>query len=402
METSGQGLPFRGMRRKRRVPASTLGPRRRAAPVPKVLPAVRTRSALLMAVAFVLLAVWIVRRFLEPIAWASVVAVVTWPLYRQFTASLGRPTSSTAAALTFTALMAAFVFLPVAFAMGALLAEAAALLVRLGSLDQTGLPPPGWLHGVPLVGHAMDQAWQVVLGTPGGISAWLQRADASALVSLAHTLGRFMERHVFIGVFTVFALVFVYRGGEDLARSIRRVLEARLGPRAPRYTALALRAIRATVGGMALLALFDGVAAGILYAVAGVPHPAAWGAVTGLLAMLPFVGYAVIAGVSTALAMQGAAWSGLVVALCGSLVVFVGDKIIRPLAVGSAVKLNLFWVLIGSLGGFEVMGLIGLFVGPVVLALCAEMWRECVPEDAKPAPPIAAAAWRADGTPTLR
>jgi predicted PurR-regulated permease PerM len=97
--------------------------------------------------------------------------------------------------------------------------------------------------------------------------------------------------------------------------------------------------------------------------------------------MIPFVGYVVIAGVALALLAQGAAWTALAVAVWGSLVVFVGDKVVRPLAVGRAVKLNLFWVLVGSLGGFEVLGLIGLFVGPVVLALCAELWREWVPQE---------------------
>jgi predicted PurR-regulated permease PerM len=59
-------------------------------------------------------------------------------------------------------------------------------------------------------------------------------------------------------------------------------------------------------------------------------------------------------------------------------VIFLGDKVVRPLLVGSAAKLNLFWVLVGSLGGFQVLGPIGVFVGPVVLALCGEMWREWI------------------------
>jgi predicted PurR-regulated permease PerM len=127
---------------------------------------------------------------------------------------------------------------------------------------------------------------------------------------------------------------------------------------------------------MVALALFDGVATGLLYAAAGVPRPAVWGAVTGLLAMLPFVGYAVVAGVGAGLAAHGAEWNAMAVALAGSAVIFAGDKLLRPLLVGGAVKLNLFWVLVGTIGGFQALGLIGVFVGPVVLALCGEMWRE--------------------------
>ncbi len=65
--------------------------------------------------------------------------------------------------------------------------------------------------------------------------------------------------------------------------------------------------------------------------------------------------------------------------------ILLGDKVVRPLFVGSAVKLNLLWVLLGRLGGFQVLGLLGVFVGPVVLALCGETWREWVRDSIAPA-----------------
>ncbi|HSD42826.1 MAG TPA: AI-2E family transporter [Burkholderiales bacterium] len=147
---------------------------------------------------------------------------------------------------------------------------------------------------------------------------------------------------------------------------------------------LAVRAIRATVGGMVVLALFDGVATSLIYAAAGVPRPTVWGAVTGILAMLPFVGYAIVAGVGVGLAAHGAEWNAIAAGLAGSVVIFAGDKFLRPLLVSGAVKLSLFWVLVGSIGGFQVLGLIGVFMGPVVLALCGEMWREWIRDPAAP------------------
>jgi predicted PurR-regulated permease PerM/GNAT superfamily N-acetyltransferase len=332
----------------------------------------------LWALPLAFLSVWILHRFIEPLAWAGIVGIVTWPLYRRFARRIGRTTSSSLAALPFTVLIAAFAFAPMAFAFGALFAEVAKLVAWIHELDQTGLALPRWLESLPLVGSAVSEPWHAALGAPGGISGWLQRADSSAVLGWAQTLGGFMERQVFIGFFTVFALFFVYRGGEALANVLGRVMEERLDPRAPRYAALAVRAIRATVGGMAVLALFDGVATGLLYAAAGVPRPAVWGAVTGILAMLPFVGYFVVAGVGVGLAAHGAEWAALAAGLSGAAVIFIGDKVVRPLLVGSAVKLNLFWVLVGSLGGFQVLGPIGVFVGPVVLALCGEMWREWI------------------------
>jgi predicted PurR-regulated permease PerM len=358
----------------------------------------RVHYGWLWALPLALLSLWILGRFIEPLAWAAIVAIVTWPLYRLFARRIGSTTSSGLAALAFTLLISAFVFAPIVFAIGALAAEAARLVAWLQTRDHTGLALPGWLENLPLVGGAASEPWRAVLGSPGGVSAWLQRIDASALLGWAQTLGGFMERHLFIGFFMVFALFFIYRGGEGFADVLRRAVEERLDSRAPRYMAFALRAIRATVGGMVVLALFDGVATGLLYAAAGVPRPHVWGAVTGILAMLPFVGYAVVAGVSVALAAHGADWGALAAGLSGSVAIFIGDKIVRPFVVGSAVKLNLFWVLVGSLGGLQALGLIGVFIGPVVLALCGEMWREWI-RDPAPLPSLAQGASARVGDP---
>jgi len=129
---------------------------------------------------------------------------------------------------------------------------------------------------------------------------------------------------------------------------------------------------------MVAVALFSGVLTGIIYAVAGIKHAAVWGAVTGLFAMIPYLGYVVVAGVACSLAAGGSVTSGLAVFVLGCTVHFVGDKIVRPVLVGSAVKLGFVWVLMGSLGGLELMGLLGVLLGPVVLALGSSLWRQWV------------------------
>jgi predicted PurR-regulated permease PerM len=132
---------------------------------------------------------------------------------------------------------------------------------------------------------------------------------------------------------------------------------------------LAIRAVRATVNGMVVVTLFDGVLTGITYALAGVQRAEVWGAVTGLFAMIPFLGYVAVAGVAMALVVEGAVIAALAVGALGFFVVFAGDKIVRPVLLGGATQLGFVWVLMASLGGLELLGLLGLFVGPVVLAL---------------------------------
>jgi predicted PurR-regulated permease PerM len=324
----------------------------------------------------VLLSGGILRSFFEPLVWASVIAVATWPIYRRFAQRLPGRVASNVTPLLFTVLVSLFVLGPMVFAFGALVSEAHRWIDQIVIADKTGLASPAWLETLPLVGAKLAERWQEQLGTPGGVSVLLQRADTSAAFGWAQTLGQFMAHHLFIVVFTILVLFFLYRGGDALALRVNHLLHDSLGDRGESYVELAIRAVRATVNGMVVVALFDGVLTGITYALAGVQRAEIWGAVTGLFAMIPFLGYAAVAGVALALAARGAVMAALVVCGLGLAVLFAGDKIVRPMLVGGAVRLGFVWVLMGSLGGLELLGLLGLFVGPVVLALGGALWHD--------------------------
>src|SRR4029077_19570914 len=129
---------------------------------------------------------------------------------------------------------------------------------------------------------------------------------------------------------------------------------------------------------MLLVSLFDGIASGVAYAIAGVPHAAVWAAVTGLLALVPFLGYLAVAALTLQLAMTVSITPPVVAFSLGCAILFCGDKVIRPLVARDGVRLRFVWVLMGCLGGFEVLGLIGLVIGPVVLTLARELWEQRV------------------------
>ena len=91
---------------------------------------------------------------------------------------------------------------------------------------------------------------------------------------------------------------------------------------------------------------------------------------------MPFLAYPAVAAVAVALAAKGASGAAFAVLCVGVVIVFATDKIARPLLVGGAMKLGFLWVLLGSLGGFETLGLLGLFLGPAALALGGTLLRE--------------------------
>ena len=328
------------------------------------------------AALILLLSVWILRSFLEPLLWAAVIAIASWPIYRRFARSLPGWMASSVTPLLFTALVSVFVLGPIVFAFGALIAQAQRWVDQIALADKTGLAVPTWLEALPVVGARLAERWQALLGTPGGLSVWLQRADASAVLGWAETLGQFMAHHLFIISFTVLVLFFLYRRGDALPRHLGRLVQDRLGPRAQPYVDLAIVALRATVNGMVILGLFDGGLTGITYALCGVERAEVWGAVTGVLSLIPFLAYVVVAAVALTLLAKGALMAAITVAALGVVVLFAGDKIVRPVLVGGSAKLGFVWVLMGTLGGVEVLGLLGLFVGPVALALSRALWQE--------------------------
>jgi predicted PurR-regulated permease PerM len=330
----------------------------------------------LFAALIIALSAWVLHSFLEAMVAACVTAIASWPLYRQFIARMPRRMSRSAASLIFTTAMAVFVLAPMTFALAALLAEAHALFLKLAAADQDGIAVPYWLQEIPAAGHWLAARWESELAHPGGLSVWLRRIDAAAFLTGAQSLGQFLTRHLMIILFTILVLFFLYQEGESLADAARRVLRHRIGDRAEGYVELATKALRASVNSMLVVGLFDGFACWVAYAITGVPHAALWAAITGALALVPFLGYAAIAALTLQLTLSGDATAALLPFGLGCAVLFCGDKIVRPAVAREGTRLPFVWILMGCLGGYEVLGLAGLVIGPVLLALTREMWEQ--------------------------
>jgi predicted PurR-regulated permease PerM len=110
--------------------------------------------------------------------------------------------------------------------------------------------------------------------------------------------------------------------------------------------------------------------------VVGVPRAAVWGAIIGAIAAIPFLGYAAVTALALRIAIEGHGTLALIALALGWTVLLAGDKIVRPLVARDGIDLPFVWILMACLGGFEVLGLVGLFVGPVVLALARELWDQ--------------------------
>ncbi len=319
-------------------------------------------------------AVWLLHGFVPALLWAAVIAIATWPL-RQLLAGKTKG-SDTGVAAMMTLLVAALLFFPIGYALFHATKEASTVAHWILDARKTGIAAPEWLSAIPMFGGSAANWWQANLSDPAALSSLIGHTDSAAVAEYARSLGTQAAHRVITLLFTLVTLYFLYQDGAELSRKTLGLLQNLTGDSGVRYGLHAASAIRATVSGLVLVGLAEGLLIGISYALAGAPHPAILGLLTGVLAMIPFAAPIIICGVALILAAKGSMVAAVSVFTFGMLVLFIGDHFVRPKIIGSAVQLPFLWVLFGILGGVEVFGLIGLFVGPALMALVIMMWND--------------------------
>ncbi len=327
-----------------------------------------------LAAAVVALSFWIVHGLLQAVLAAGVTAIASWPLYAAYRARLPRAIGNGGGAAIFTVVITLFVLAPMVFAGWALLGETQALLQGLAAADGASPQWPAWLAAAPIVGPWLAARGQQAL--PAGAAAMpTPPVDAAALLDWAQVLGQFTLRHALIVAFTILLLGFFYQEGAMVARELAGALCRTLGERAQRYVQVITRAVRASVNSMLAVGLFDTVALALAYTLAGTPRAAVWAAITGVLAAVPFLGYVAVVAMGLQMASTEPAAPALLSVVLGCAVLLAGDKVVRPIVAGGGMRLHFVWVLVGCIGGFEVLGLAGLVIGPVLLSLARELWQ---------------------------
>ena len=319
-------------------------------------------GALLAAVA------WIVRPFLGPAIWATMVVVATWPLMLRAQRLLwGR---RTLAVLAMTLLLLLLFVVPLTLAIVTIVDNADEMVgwAKLATTWHLPEKPPTWATDLPLVGGLIERAWEqaTALGlrdllpklTPyaGNLTRWF----VGQLGSVGFLLLQFLV--------TVTIAAVMYATGEEAAALVRRFAHRLGGERGDSVVVLAAGAIRGVALGVGVTALVQAVLAGIGLALAGVP-------LAGLLTALTFMFCIAQVGPVPVLvpAAIWAFWSGQtgwgIFLLVWAAVVATLDNVLRPVLIRLGAVLPLLLIFAGVIGGLLAFGLVGIFVGPVVLAV---------------------------------
>jgi predicted PurR-regulated permease PerM len=305
--------------------------------------------------------------FISAILWASILTFTTWPAFMWARVQLRL--GSLGAALLMVTVTAVVVVLPLALAIPGGADDAAKIERTLQEAMAAGLPgPPDWIDDIPLVGAQIAGLW----------TSWA--ADLSIMVEyfrpyfgIAAGIGLRVLLGLANGVLEfVLALIvafFLYMSGEVLADRLRTLLRRIAGKRADRLITVTGATVRGVVYGILGTAVVQGMLTAFGLWMAGVPRPALLGVVAGGLSVLP-VGAPIIwvpAGLWL-MASGRTAW-GIVLLVYGAVVISGADSVIRPYFIARGAKLPFLLTLLGVLGGAIAFGLLGVFVGPVLLGV---------------------------------
>ena len=340
--------------------------------------AARVKARVVLAVGLVGLALWTAASFLPALIWATILAVSLWPLYLKFANRFALGPSNLAAFI-FTLIVALVLFIPMALAVYQVAQQGDVLIGWLKKAGESGIEVPEWIARLPVAAESMQQWWRENLSDPKAATALLKTVNTENASELFRTLGGQLIHRLFLLFFSLLTLFILLRNGRAVASRFLETSDRLFGEAGEGLIEKMVDATRGTVNGTVLVAVGEGLLIGVGYLIAGVPNALLFTIFTTAFAMIPFGAWVVFT--AAALVLVSGDGSGLAAAgvFCwGVIVMLAGDHFVWPTLVGGAARLPFLLAFVGIFGGLAAFGLIGLFLGPVIMAALLTVWREWV------------------------
>ncbi len=345
----------------------------------------RTTLAVLCLGGLIASTVWILGPFLPSTIWAITLVIATWPILLRVQAALGGRRGP--AVLVMTLLLLAIVVAPFGSAVSTIVQNSGRIELLATAVTSFQIPPtPAWVADLPLVGEPVAAAWDHVASA--GANTLIVEAGpyigrvTQYFVSAVGSLGMFFVQLLL----TIIVASILYSNGDGAAAMARRFGHRLAGERGEQVVLLAGQAIRGVALGVVVTALVQSLLGGVALAVAGVPFAGILTAVMFMLCivqigpapvLLPAVGWLYYIGAG--------GWA--IFLLVGAIVVISLDNLLRPVLIRRGANLPMLLILVGVIGGLMAFGLIGVFVGPAMLAVTWTLLLAWLAED-EPTPPI--------------
>ncbi len=312
--------------------------------------------------------------FFSAILWAAILTYTTWPMYEWVRTHLKRGHTAAAGVMVFV--MTVVVVLPLALAVPGGASDVDQLRREIQTALQTGLPgAPIWLGDVPIVGPSISEMWNnwaedltTMVSFFRPYFGWAGETLLSILLGLANG--------VLLFLLALFVAFFFYASGERLAGHTVAILHRIAGSQAARLISVTGATIRGVVYGILGTALVQGILTGLGLWMSGVPRPLLLGVIAGGLSVLPIGAPVIWIPSALWLMSQGHTAWGIVLMIYGVVAISGSDSVIRPFFIARGADLPFLLTMLGVLGGALAFGLLGVFVGPVLLGVGYTLVRE--------------------------
>jgi predicted PurR-regulated permease PerM len=321
--------------------------------------------AVLVAIAIALYLCWLMLRpFVGVLEWATVLVIVFYPIHRRLAKRIKRPSLS---AFLSCLLVILIVILPFTFLTVALADELTKIVpnlpVQISQLLNTQTPVVGkvskWIQG------------RLGTDTLASQEFMIEQLKRSGEYLLGLSLG--LMGNILGGIvkafFVIFTMYYLFRDGEPILNNLRGVLPLTKS-QSERIFVRTREVVSASVYGVVTIAMIQGLLGGLAFWLLGVPSPILWAVLMTFVCMIPVAGsFMVWVPLSLYLMLNGHWTKAILLLVWGTLVVSTVDNFLRPKLIKNQTKLHELFVFFSVLGGMSVFGILGIVLGPVVLAI---------------------------------
>jgi predicted PurR-regulated permease PerM len=310
---------------------------------------------------------WILRPFLLALIWATMIVVATWPLLIGAQSWLGGKRFLAVAVMITASLL--ILIVPISLAVVTIAGHATDIVAGSRVLASIAMaPPPDWVEAVPVVGPKIAEEWlKIAAGGAAGLATGILPYVDNIVGWFVIQVGGF-GRMLLHFLLTLLIAALLYSNGEAAAEGVRRFAWRLGGDRGENVIRLAAQAVRGVALGVIVTAVVQSALAGIGLAIVGVPYAAILSAVMLFLGVAQIGPMPVLVPAVIWFYWDGHAGLGTVL-LIWTAVVGTMDNFLRPVLIRRGANLPLLLIFAGVIGGLIAFGIIGLFVGPVVLAV---------------------------------
>jgi predicted PurR-regulated permease PerM len=320
---------------------------------------------LLIVLAFALYLCWLMLQpFANVLLWAGVLAIVFYPMHRRILERTGRPTP--AAAIS-TLLVVVLILIPITFISVAVVRELGGATTHLQAgverLSQVTVPMASWiperLRG--RMAFDRDATWAFIAER---MQSWGAVVASSTLMVVGGAVGALVQI-----VIVVFTLFYLFRDGDRLRLTVYELMPLERS-QMHEIATRTQEVIAATIYGVLVIAAVQGTLGTLIFWLLGLPSPLLWGVIMFFLAMIPMAGtFLVWAPAAVYLLLTGAFVRAAILVGWGLMVIGTIDNFLSPRLVGHRARLHELLIFFGVLGGLQVFGVLGLVLGPVVVAV---------------------------------